>query len=893
MTAPYRKRTPARGAASTLALAIALAGGAALAQGEGPGATTVKIGAQPLDQALTELGAQAGVQIVVVSEDAAGLRARPIEGRFTGEEAVDLLLKDSGLIQRRINDRTIVIGSPERLAGHAQASWLRFAQVDTSARGAAEPATAGDDVADDDETAYETIETIVVTGTNIRGLQNSATPLVQFDREDIEKSGLLSIGDFIQRAVPQNFAAGASEDGFVTSRNDANSNLGAGTGVNLRGLGTDSTLVLLNGRRMAASGAGTFVDVSQIPVTAIERVDVITDGASAIYGSDAVGGVVNFILREDYERGETRIRYSPDFGSDFTEFQVAQTLGGVWESGSALLSYEFGSRTSLDNNDRSLTADSIDPFDLLPDQERHSLFFNGHQDIGERAKLFATVLYTNREATRNTFNDFTVTSERLDSDVEQINVSAGTEIQFSESWRAELSGTFSNADTARFDTDIITGVTEPFRFGSEAQSIIVEGKADGNLFSLPGGEVKAAIGGQYRDLELSQFGSIVIGPYRRDVAAAFGEVYVPIIGESNERPGFHRIELTVAVRYEDYSDFGSSTDPKIGLLYSPVAGLNIRGTWGTSFRAPSLFELDDSNTGIILVDTPNPNAASGFTTIAIPAGGNRDLTAEESDTWTIGFDATPQSIPGLTVGVTYFDISFKKRIDNFQPIEVAFDAFTNPALAPLINQNFDPAELQRLVDIAIGNDSFFDLTFPPSTLADVAAIVDARSLNLAETTVRGLDFAVAYSTDRFGASLDGTWLTTFEDTLTSTSDPLDLLGVVYNPPALRLRAGANAEIVPGVLANLFVNYVDDLTDARQTPTIGIDSWVTVDLIAGFDLGELTNSPLLEGAYFQFSANNLFDDQPPFVEDPIRDSNFDPENHDIIGRKITFGLTYQW
>lgn len=137
MTAPYRKRTPARGAASTLALAIALAGGTALAQGEGPGgAATVKISAQPLDQALTELGAQAGVQIVVVSEDAAGLRARPIEGRFTGEEAVDLLLKDSGLIQRRINDRTIVIGSPERLAADAQASWLRFAQVDTSARGA-------------------------------------------------------------------------------------------------------------------------------------------------------------------------------------------------------------------------------------------------------------------------------------------------------------------------------------------------------------------------------------------------------------------------------------------------------------------------------------------------------------------------------------------------------------------------------------------------------------------------------------------------------------------------------------------------------------------------------------------------------------------------------------
>lgn len=112
-----------------------------------------------------------------------------------------------------------------------------------------EPATVGDDVSDDDETAYETIETIVVTGTSIRGVGTSASPVLRFDREAIEKSGLPTVGDFIQRAVPQNFAAGASEDTFATGRGGAQLNRQFDSGVNLRGLGTDSTLVLINGRQ--------------------------------------------------------------------------------------------------------------------------------------------------------------------------------------------------------------------------------------------------------------------------------------------------------------------------------------------------------------------------------------------------------------------------------------------------------------------------------------------------------------------------------------------------------------------------------------------------------------------------------------------------------------------
>ena len=111
--------------------------------------------------------------------------------------------------------------------------------------------------------------------------------------------------------------------------------------MNLRGLGAGSTLVLLNGRRISASGLNAqFFDVSNIPLTAIERVEVLTEGASAIYGADAIAGVVNFILRDEYEGAETRLSYGEDGKGDTAELLLGQVFGKGWDSGRFVLSYE-------------------------------------------------------------------------------------------------------------------------------------------------------------------------------------------------------------------------------------------------------------------------------------------------------------------------------------------------------------------------------------------------------------------------------------------------------------------------------------------------------------------------------------------------------------------------
>jgi outer membrane receptor protein involved in Fe transport len=125
---------------------------------------------------------------------------------------------------------------------------------------------------------------------------------------------------------------------------------GAGTAINLRGLGSDATLTLVNGRRIAPSAAGAFVDVSQIPMAGVDRVEILPDGASALYGSDAIGGVVNFVMRKHYEGAETSARYGA--GDGFEEYSASQVFGKDWGSGSLTLAYEHFYRGNLSGRDR-------------------------------------------------------------------------------------------------------------------------------------------------------------------------------------------------------------------------------------------------------------------------------------------------------------------------------------------------------------------------------------------------------------------------------------------------------------------------------------------------------------------------------------------------------------
>ena len=210
----------------------------------------------------------------------------------------------------------------------------------------------------------------------------------------------------------------------------------------------------------------------------------------------------------------------------------------------------------------------------------------------------------------------------------------------------------------------------------------------------------------------------------------------------------------------------------------------------------------------------------------------------------------------------------------------------------MVTFDFDPAFLDQLFANA---SQFLDFS-GGAGLAGVEAIVDVRRQNVAETDVRGVDLNAAYDTDRFGLSFSGSYLSDFENKITSQAPADDVLGRVFNPAELRFRAGARWTATRGVDTNLFVNYVDELTDNRVDPSVDVDSWTTVDLGVTFDLSELMPASALSGARFQVSATNLLNEEPPRVEDlslGSSASNFDAENHDIVGRVFSVNFTYDW
>ena len=158
-------------------------------------------------------------------------------------------------------------------------------------------------LAQDADQKSQSLDTIVVTGSNIRRVDiETSNPVVTIDRAAIQQSGKLTLGDLLQN-LP-------AVTGGNTNPQVNNGGGGGSSSIGLRGLGAARTLVLVNGQRIIGNGPGGAADPNSIPANMIERIEVLTDGASSVYGSDAIAGVVNFILRSNYQGAE----FSTDYG---------------------------------------------------------------------------------------------------------------------------------------------------------------------------------------------------------------------------------------------------------------------------------------------------------------------------------------------------------------------------------------------------------------------------------------------------------------------------------------------------------------------------------------------------------------------------------------------------
>lgn len=182
------------------------------------------------------------------------------------------------------------------------------------------------------------MERIAITGSRIQREEMASTaPMTVFTAQDIEKTGATSVEVLLQRMTASAGFAGNQTNAYWTEGGYGS------TQVNLRGLGVNRTLVLLNGRRMLNSGTGanSSVDLNTIPISVVERIEVLKDGASAIYGADAVAGVVNIITRQQIEGVEFQARTGITEQNDGGQYKLDLALGHVGERGSAYVAMSY------------------------------------------------------------------------------------------------------------------------------------------------------------------------------------------------------------------------------------------------------------------------------------------------------------------------------------------------------------------------------------------------------------------------------------------------------------------------------------------------------------------------------------------------------------------------
>ena len=246
----------------------------------------------------------------------------------------------------------------------------------------------------------EQVEVINVTGSHIKGVDlEGAQPLTIIDAEAIKRSGAATLSD-LMRSLSQ---TRGGEGSFSTSESGATStSTPAGqAAASLRGLGPASTLTLINGRRIAASsfasGTQNFVDINSIPLAAIERIEVLATGASATYGADAVAGVINYILKKDYQGAELNVSYgNSTASSDESKTGINLVYGSEIAGGNLTLFADFYDRNAFKATDRAATASPLLPnsYSYLPKGTPNIYYFSARDGDEIGNPQCATALVT-------------------------------------------------------------------------------------------------------------------------------------------------------------------------------------------------------------------------------------------------------------------------------------------------------------------------------------------------------------------------------------------------------------------------------------------------------------------------------------------------------------------
>lgn len=828
------------------------------ARAQANGEARYDLPAQSLGKALSSLGRQSGVTIIAPAQVVDGFRVPAIKGDYSLGEILGILLQGTGLAVERVG-ASYVIKRIDRLMAE-----------DSGDSG------------------------IVVTGSRIRGAPVASTT-IRIDAEAARNAGQASVVDII-RTISQNFGGGQNP-GIGTNVPEAiGLDIGGGSSLNLRGLGSDATLTLLNGHRLPYSAAFQSIDVSAIPFDAVERIEVVADGASAIYGSDAVAGVANIILKPDFHglRTSARIGASTDGGNEVQQYGA--TAGQVWSSGGILLSYQFDRSTRIRASQRDYAATVVPGVTLFPFIKRHSVVASGHQELAPGIVFSIDGVYGRRwkesEYPLNVGGDFSVSYQTSNTSSRTFVVAPSVKAEIGGGWHAELSGSYGE-DRVIFGPISYYGstVVDPGRncFCNRGRS--VELGSGGAIVDLPGGSAQLAVGLGWRDNRLVRTnGQDPISAVRasQDSRFAYAEINLPFVSHNQEMRGVDRLNLSAAMRYEKYPGVDSVVTPKVGLIYAPVAGFTLKGSWGKSFRAPTLIQQYQVTSATAV--PPFLLGATGFpagSNILTLSGGNPNLKPERAQSWSVTAVLEPPPAPGLHLEISAFHTRYKDRI--VTPIQSLSRALRDPVYNDLILRSPTLAQVNAALASATIVQSF---TPGPVNPASIVMVINNYYANASRQTIKGIDMLASYRFDLASGSLD---LSANGSLLDSSQirgpgqESRDLAGVIFNPPHFRARGSAAWSRGP-VNLSLSVNRIGGIADSRSTPTVKIAGITTFD--AAFRLKPQIG--IAKGFDLILAAENLFNAKPASIRTTLPyDTPYDSTNYTPIGRFLSVTLAKTW
>ncbi len=800
------------------------------------------------------------------------------------------------------------------------------------------------------------VERIAVTGSRIqRQDMETASPVTVIDAGAIRAEGYNSVDEILQsQPAMAGMAVGS------TTNNGAD----GVAQVDLRGMGSNRTLVLLNGRRMVNSGSGadSAVDLNTIPVAMIARVEILKDGASAVYGSDAIAGVVNIITKKDFEGFQFDVNGGATSEGDGENIELSGLYGFNTDRGNFTFGLAYSERKGVMQGDRdwveqgessfipegTLGGKQINPetgewgdreygYDYTQDSwlqtpnKRYSFFANGMHELNNDMILSGDVLYTKRKSKQmmaaqpanldlkvcenNIKQDDCITLDQAmidggvaadeegminyrkrmndvgnrvyEQETDTFRISAGLagviDVNTGMDW--DLSYTYgkNEADTwvhnsihqgnmeksiyanqdAWFGGDPMSqemidavSYTEQTNGGNEQH--VVAGVISGEAFDLEAGAVAFAIGAEYRH-ESGYYNPdpvIVAGEGTAaqqdptdgsfDVFSVYQEVSVPFTD---------KLTGEFALRYDDYSTFGSAATWKIGLTYEATGDLMLRTVAATGFRAPSVSELYGGNSGSYdyLTDPWNneqdPQILVNYTS-------DEDLDAETSESFTAGLVYSPSYVEGMSLTLDWW----RFKIDG--------------AIARL--------DVQAGLDNCFAGDASACDTFNIGANGDLSDLTNPLT-NVGYQDTSGIDFNLAYTFEGLGLDWkinnDLTYLLNFEQ---DGVDYTGTIGGMYGGYA-EYKNNFNLTASRGDWSVMYSNrYIGEMNDVNTGEDISSVLYHNISGVYHFTDG--------------FSANvgvkNLTNEEPVSVTSG-NEAGTVPEVYDTLGRQIYAGISMKF